>query len=145
MNKEFVPFNRYRDNLRIHYIDTDRNKIDPLDYNTSVEEIEWYVNSLLTAQKENDKYIQKVKKRLSYLCVFFFIAFCFYTEKIFNTDPLWYIGAGFACIIFTPIILLIIWQSSKLDKWLRYIYRDMFFPPICPNIESFLFEYKNTK
>lgn len=148
MDKVFIPFNRYHANISHYnrsvtydYKPENNYNMIPSDYNTTEEEISWYLNALAKAQKQNALYIKSAKKRISILFSLITIAICFLLEKVFNTDPLWYIGALVASAIFVPIVLLFVFENNKFDKWIKYIYRDMFFPPLQANVERFLSIY----
>lgn len=149
MNKDFKPFDRYNANIGWYrsassdYKCENRANMIPNDYNTSEEEIEWYLNALEKAQKLNAQYIESAKTRISIIVAIAIIVISFLLEKVFNTDPLWYIGALVASIIFVPIVLIFfVVDNRKIDKWLKYIYRDMFFPPVQANVERFLSIYE---
>ena len=149
MNKDFRPFDRYNANIGLYrsassdYKCENRANMNPNDYNTSEEEIEWYLNALEKAQKQNAQYIESAKIRISIIVAITIIVISFLLEKVFNTDSLWYLGALVASVVFVPIVLIfLVADNRKFDKWLKYIYRDMFFPPVQANVERFLSIYE---
>lgn len=107
MNRKFEPFNRYEANVSWYrvaasdYRYENRSKLNPVDYNTTEREIEWYLESIEKAQKENANYINSVKRRLSVLVFIAILIISLVIEKLFNTDPYWYIGAFVATAVIT--------------------------------------------
>ena len=149
MEEDYIPFDRYEANVSnyklatIDYKYDNRFNMNPTDYNVTEEEVEWYLKSIDKAQKQNKQYIQQMKVRTSVFVSIVIVLLSFLLEKVFNSDPYWYLGAIVASVVFIPIILLFfIWGNSYFNRWLKYIYRDMFFPPIQPNIERFLSIYQ---
>lgn len=149
MDNKFLPFDRYEANVSnfklatIDYKYDNRFNMNPADYNVTEEEIEWYLNAIEKAQKQNAQYIKQKKINISIIVSILIIALSFLLEKMLNSDPYWYLGAIVACLLFIPIALIFfIWGNNRFDRWIRYIYRDMYFPPIQPNVERFLSMYQ---
>ncbi len=148
----FTPFNRYEANVNWYmtasseYRFENRYNLNPKDYNTTEKEIDWYLDAINKAQSENTKFILQLKKRISVIISIVVIFLSFVLEKVFNSDPYWYLGAIVSSIVFTTLILsFFIWGNGGFHKWLKSINRDMFFPPIMPNVECFLSEYQRRK
>lgn len=149
MEKEYIPFDRYEANVSnyrlaaIDYKYDNRFNMNPADYNVTEEEIEWYLKTIDKAQTQNKQYIQQMKVKISVFVSISIVFFSLLLEKVFNSDPYWFLGAIVASVVFIPIILIFaIWENRYFNRWLKYIYRDMFFPPIQPNIERFLSIYQ---
>lgn len=149
MEKEYIPFDRYEANVSnyrlaaIDYKYDNRFNMNPADYNVTEEEIEWYLKTIDKAQTQNKQYIQQMKVKISVFVSIAIVFFSLLLEKVFNSDPYWFLGAIVASVVFIPIILIFaIWENRYFNRWLKYIYRDMFFPPIQPNIERFLSIYQ---
>ena len=149
MEEEYIPFDRYEANVSnytlatIDYKYDNRFNMNPTDYNVTEEEVEWYLKSIDKAQKQNKQFIQQMKVKISVFVSIAIVLLSFLLEKVFNSDPYWYLGAIVASVVFIPIILIFfIWENSSFNRWLKYIYRDMFFPPIQPNVERFLSIYQ---
>lgn len=149
MDNKFLPFDRYEANVSnfklatIDYKYDNRFNMNPADYNVTEEEIEWYLNAIEKAQKQNAQYVKQKKVYISIIVSVVIIILSFLLEKMFNSDPYWYLGAIVASLVFIPIALVFfIWGNHHFDHWIKYIYRDMFFPPIQPNVERFLSIYQ---
>jgi hypothetical protein len=149
MEEKFIPFDRYEANVSdfklaaIDYKYENRYNMNPADYGVTEEEIEWYLDAIGKAQKQKARYINQIKKNISVITSIAIILLCFILEKVFNSDPYWYLGAIVASVVFIPIILLFfIWENRHFNQWLKYIYRDLFFPPIQPYVERFLSIYQ---
>ena len=97
----FTPFNRYEADVSwfkfasSEYRFENRYNLNPKDYNTTEEEIDWYLGAIV-----------------------------------------------YSIVISSLILFIFVWENRGLHKWLKSINRDMFFPSILPNVESFLTEYQ---
>lgn len=146
---QYIPFDRYESSLfwlknaATEYKYGNRYNLNPEDFNTTEKEIEWYLDAIENARKKNSQYIKDVKRKLSIVCAVVITIFSFFLEKVLSSDPLWYVGAVVASVLFSVIAIFAVWNLNSLDSWLRYIYRNMCFPPIQPNIESFLSAYQS--
>ena len=143
MQNEFVPFNRYTwDPLDV--LDT-LSELNPSDYHTTKDEVEWYARAIHEAQNNYHHQLTNMKEKVA----FYPIAICIICFIVLGVLAGWgYPIFSLSLLDLAKFLLPVSWVLA-LWAWLIYKYRivesvfrnfirDKYFPPILPNVERYL-------
>lgn len=144
MSKKYVPFDRYNWDLKSLFLEQKiQLELNPMDYSTTKEEVDWYVNALLDAQRRYDSFHAKWRQRIIFgpLIVFIIVAITvgvvigwFHIIMPYST----YIICSMVGFYIVVLWGWIAYKYKLAEKFLAYHFREMFYPSVLPNVERFL-------
>lgn len=138
---DFIPFDRYNNDIRFFSISNLKRL--PSDFNTTEEEIIWYVRSLNAAQMNYHAFTSKVRQWVAFTPLIFLIAVFIILGVLsaweiidldFSTYVTIYLFISWGCVLWAWCM----YKSSILDRLLNIFYREDFFPPEMPNVDRLL-------
>ena len=141
MINQLVLFDRYNWDLR--NMPDLQTVLDPSDYNTDEEEVEWYVNQIIVAQSKYHFFCDKIEKRVAFAPIVLWMVGIIVWGVLMGWEilPISYKLYGFMLLIGSWLCILwalAVYKFSFVANILRVFYREKFFPPIMPNVERFL-------
>ncbi len=140
-SEDFIPFDRYNNGIR--FFSLSNLKRLPADFNTTEEEIIWYVRSLGAAQMKYRAFTSKVKQWVAFtplgilIAAFIILGVLSAWELIeldFSMYVTIYLFISWACVLWAWCM----YKSPILDRLLNIFYIEDFFPPEMPNVDRFL-------
>jgi len=143
MQNKFVPFNRYTWDP-LYVLDT-LSELNPSDYHTTKEEVEWYARAIHDAPKKYHHHLTNTKKNVTFYPIIIWI-FCFIVLGVLAgwDYPILSLSLHDLTKLLLPVSFVLalwawlIYKYQIVESFFGNFIRDKYFPPIQPNVERYL-------
>lgn len=144
MSKKYVPFDRYNWDLKSLFLEQKiQLELNPMDYSTTKEEVDWYVNALLDAQRRYDSFHAKWRQRIIFGPLIVFIIVAITVGVVIGWFHIIMPYSTYIICLMVAFYIVVLWgwiayKYKLADKFLANHFREMFYPSVLPNVERFL-------
>lgn len=144
MSKRYIPFDRYNWDLRSLFLEHKiQLELNPLGFSTTKEEVDWYINALLDAQIRYNSFHTRWEQRIILGPLITYIILIIIVGVLIGWFHIIMAYSTYIICSMVGFYIVVLWgwiayKYKLADKFLANHFREMFYPPIIPNIESFL-------
>lgn len=144
MSKKYVPFDRYNWDLKSLFLEHKiQLELNPMDYSTTKEEVDWYINALLDAQRRYNTFHTRWEQRIIFGPLLIYIIVAIIVGVVIGWFHIIMPYSTYIICLMVGSYIVVLWgwiayKYKLADKFLAYHFREMFYPSILPNVERFL-------
>lgn len=144
MSKRYIPFDRYNWDLKSLFLEYKiQSVLNPEDYATTREEVDWYINAITDAQNRYNSYHSKWDRRIIFGPIIVYILVAIIVGVIIGWFHIIMSFSTYLICLMVGFYITLLWgwiasKSKFADKFLARHFREMFYPSVLPNVERFL-------